>query len=100
MVVKIKEEARHMEDLQGVFEVLWQHKLRVNADKCAFRVEASKFLGYLITSCGIEVDPNQIDVGQHLKPQSNPKEVQILIEILAAFYRFISKFANRCRPFY
>ena len=50
MVVKIKREAWHIEDLQGVFEVLRQHKLRLNADKCAFGVGAGKLLGYLITN--------------------------------------------------
>ena len=44
MVVKSKQE--HIEDLQGVFEVLWQRKLRLNAEKCTFGVEAGKFLGY------------------------------------------------------
>ena len=36
MVVKSKRESQHIEDLQWVFEVLWQHKLCLNADKCAF----------------------------------------------------------------
>ena len=36
MVVKSEQEVRHVEDLQGVFEVLRQHKLRLNAEKCAF----------------------------------------------------------------
>ena len=31
MVVKSKQETRHIEDLQGVFEVLQQHKLRLNS---------------------------------------------------------------------
>ena len=80
--------------------MLRQHKLHLNADKCAFGVEASKFLSYLITSHGIGVNPNQIDAVQRLKPLGNPKEVQILTGMLAAFNRFISKFANRCHPFY
>ena len=50
MVVKSKREVQHIDDLKGVFEVLRQHKLRLNADKCAFGVGASKFLGYLITN--------------------------------------------------
>ena len=75
MVVKSKQEARHVEDLQGVFEVLQQHKLRLNADKCDFGVGAGKFLGYLITNRRIEVNPDQIDAVQHLKPPRNPKEV-------------------------
>ena len=53
MVVKSKQEARHVEDLRGVFEVLRQHKLRLNAEKCTFGVGAGKFLGYLITNQGI-----------------------------------------------
>ena len=58
MVVKIKQEVRQIEDLQGVFEVLWQHKLHLNAEKCAFSVGAGKFLGYLITNREIEVNPD------------------------------------------
>ena len=60
MVVKSKQEVRHIEDLQGVFEVLRQHKLRLNAEKCAFEVGAGKFLGYLIIGRGIKVNPDQI----------------------------------------
>ena len=75
MVVKSKQEVRHIEDLQGVFEVLRQHKLRLNAEKCTFGVKADKFLGYLITGRGIEVNPDQIEVVKRLKSSSNPKEV-------------------------
>ena len=100
MVVKSKQKVQHIEDLQGVFEVFWQHRLRFNAEKCIFGVGASKFLGYLITNRGIEVNPNQIEAVKHLKPPSNPKEVQVLTRMLPALNRFISKFADRCRPFY
>nr|XP_023906600.1 uncharacterized protein LOC112018320 [Quercus suber] len=100
MVVKSKQEARHLGDLRVVFEVLRRHKLRLNAEKCAFGVGSRKFLGYLISVRGIEVNPDQIEAVKRLKPPSNPKEVQILTGMLAALNRFISKFADRCRPFY
>ena len=58
MVVKNKQEVRHIKDLQGVFKVLRQHKLRLNTEKCAFGMGAGKFLGYLITNQGIEVNPD------------------------------------------
>ena len=58
MVVKSKQEARHVEDLRGVFEVLRQHKLRLNVEKCTFGVGAGKVLGYLITNQGIEANPD------------------------------------------
>ena len=100
MMVKSKQEKRHIEDLQGVFEVLRQHKLRLNADKCAFGVGAGKFLGYLITSRGIEVNPNQIEAVKHFKLLSNLKEVQVLTRMLVALNLFIFKFVDRCRLFY
>ena len=96
MVVKSKQEVRRVEDLQGVFEVFRQHKLRLNAEKCAFGVGVGKFLGYLITNRGIKVNIYQIEAVKHLKPPSNPKEVQVLTRMLPVLNRFISKFANRC----
>ena len=61
---------------------------------------AGKFVGYLISTRGIEANLDQIEAVNRLKWPSNPKEVQVLIGMLAALNRFISKFADRCRPFY
>ena len=66
MVVKSKEEQGHVGDLTDIFEVLKQHKLHLNVDKCAFGVGIGKFLGYMITHRGIEVNPNQISAIEHL----------------------------------
>ena len=99
-VVKSKQEVQHVGDLNEVFKVPRRHKLRLNVYKCVFGVRAGKFLGYLITNRGIEVNPNQITRVKHLKPPSNPKEVQILTSMLAARNRFISKFADRRCSFY
>ena len=49
MVVKSKVELGQIGDLMDIFEVLRRHRLRLNVDKCAFGVGASKFLGYMIT---------------------------------------------------
>ena len=82
-------------------EAMYQRMMtRRNVEKCAFRVEADKFLGYLITGWGIEVNLDQIEAVKCLKPQSNPKEVQVLTVMLAALNRFISKFADHYWPFY
>ena len=66
MVVKSKEEQGHVGDLTDIFEVLKQHKLHLNVDKCAFGVGIGKFLGYMITHQGIEVNPNQISAIERL----------------------------------
>ena len=76
MVVKSKVESEHVNDLRSIFEVLRKHKLRLNASKCSFGVNSGKFLGYMITHRGIEVNPNQIKAINNLQPPQNPKEVQ------------------------
>ena len=100
MVVKSKIVFEHIEDLTNIFEILRGHKLRLNASKCSFGVGSGKFLGYIMTFRGIEVNPNQIKSINNLQPPRNPKEVQKLTGITVALNRFISRLADRCRPFF
>ena len=60
MVVKNKMVSKHVGDLGNIFEILRKHKLRLNASKCSFGVGSDKFLGYMVTHWGIEVNPDQI----------------------------------------
>ena len=74
MVVKNKLESKHVNDLGNIFEILMWHKLRLNASKCSFGVGLGKFLGYMVTDRGIEVNPDQIRAINNLQPPQNPKE--------------------------
>ena len=75
MVVKCKLVSEHVGDLGSIFEILRKHKLRLNASKCFFGMGLDKFLGYMVTQCGIEVNPDQIKAINNLQPPQNPKEV-------------------------
>ena len=100
MVVKSKVVFEHVRDLRNIFEVLRRHKLRLNASKCSFGVGLGKLLGYMITHRGIEVSLDQIRAINSLQPPRNPKEVQKLTRMTTALSRFISRSADRCRPFF
>ena len=100
MVVKSKLVSEHVMDLTSIFEFLREHKLRLNASKCSFGVGSGKFLGYMVTHRGIEINPDQIKAINNLQPSQNPKEVQKLTRMMAALNWFISKSADRCRPFF
>ena len=76
MVVKSKIVFEHVKDLTNIFEILTKYKLRLNASKCSFVVGSGKFLGYMVTHRGIEVNPDQIKAINNLQPSRNPKEVQ------------------------
>lgn len=92
--------AEHVKDLESTFEVLRKYKLRLDAAKCSFGVGSGKFLGYMVTHRGIEVNPDQIRAINELQAPRNPKEVQKLTGMTAALNRFISRSADRCRPFF
>ena len=72
MVVKSKVESDHVHDLENIFDILRKYKLRLNASKCSFGVESGKFLGYMVTHRGIEVNPDQIKAINNLQPPQNP----------------------------
>ena len=54
----------------------------------------------MATHRGIKVNPDQIKAINNLQSPQNPKEVQKLIGMAAALNRFISRSADRCRPFF
>ena len=100
MVVKSKLVADHVRDLGDIFRILRKYRLRLNASNCSFGVGSGKFLGYMVTHRGIEVNPDQIRAIHSLQPPRNPKEVQKLTDMVAALNRFISRSVDRCRPFF
>ena len=100
MVVKSKVESDHVDDLGNIFDILKRYKLWLNAFKCSFGVGSRKFLGYMVTCHGTEVNPDQIKVINNSQPPRTPKEVQRLTGMTAALNRFISRLADRCTPFF
>ena len=56
-MVKSRGREEHFHVLKRVFERCRTFKLRMNPLKCAFGVSSRKFLGFLVHSRGIDVDP-------------------------------------------
>jgi len=59
MVVTSKEKNKHIVDLEELFTTIARYNLKLNLEKCIFRVEAGKFLGCLLTERGIEANPKK-----------------------------------------
>ena len=60
MIVKSKDRGSHTINLRKFFERIKEYRLRLNSQKCTFRVTARKLLGFLVSDRGIEVDPSKI----------------------------------------
>ena len=74
--------------------------MKLNPNKCAFGVMAGKFLGFMVSQRGIEVNPEKIRAIMELEPPMTAKEVQSLNGKIAALNRFISKAMDKCLPFF
>ena len=57
-----------MEDLKETFDTLHSYNMKLNPGKCAFRVTAGKFLGFMVSQRGIEVNPDKIRVIMEMSP--------------------------------
>ena len=51
----------HLEHLRSVFQTLWKERLFVNLQKCHFITDNLVFLGYVVISVGIKMDPSKVE---------------------------------------
>ena len=49
MLVKIKDEANHLDDLKETFNTLCKYNMKLNLTKCVFTVVSRKFLGFMVS---------------------------------------------------
>jgi hypothetical protein len=74
--------------------------LKLNLEKCVFRVKKGKFLGCLVSTKGIEANPNKIEAILWMEPPKSRKGTQMLTGRLASLNRFISRSAERNLTFF
>ena len=74
--------------------------MKLNQNKCVFGVTAGKFLGFMVSHRGIEVNPEKIRAIMELAPSKTVKEVQSLNSKITALNKFISRATDKCLPFF
>ena len=100
MLIKIKEEVDHLDDLKETFNTLKQYSMKLNPSKCAFGVSSRKFLGFLVSQRGIEANPEKVKAILEMSFLKAIKEVQSLTGRVAALNKFVSKATDKCLPFF
>ena len=96
MLVKSLREDDHLDDLKETFDTLLSYNMKLNPNKCAFGVTVGKFLGFMVSLRGIEVNLEKIRVIMELEPPRTVKEVQSLNGKITALNRFVSKATEKC----
>jgi hypothetical protein len=73
IIVKSTKQENHVVDLQETFANFRQAGLKLNLEKCVFRVKKGKFLGCLVSTNGIEANPSKIEAILRMEPPSSKK---------------------------
>ncbi|XP_052735490.1 uncharacterized protein LOC108328707 [Vigna angularis] len=98
MVIRSNSMEQHLRDIKEVFGQISRYSMRLNPSKCTFGVPAGKFLGFMLTSRGIEANPDKCKAVLDMISPKTLREVQRLVGRLTALSRFIPKLAEHIKP--
>ena len=73
IVVKSWPAAQLISDLKVTFSNLRANHIKLNLEKCVFRVPTGKLLGFTIFELGIKVNPKKISMIMEMEPVKNLK---------------------------
>ena len=94
IVVKSRRREEHFQVLKRVFKRCRAFKLRMNPLKCAFGMSSGKFLGFLVHSRGIDVDPTKATAIATMRPPATVKELNCFLGKVSYIQRFIPGLAS------
>jgi len=60
IAVKSSDKDDHIANLKTVFDIMRAHQLKMNPTKSFLGVASGKFLGFVVTSKGIHLDPEKV----------------------------------------
>ena len=95
IVIKSADLGNHLADLRLALERMCRYDLKMNPLKCAFRVSAGKFLGFIIHEKGIEIDPKQVEATKRVEALTCKKDLQKFLGKVNYLRRFIFNLSGK-----
>ncbi|GJW63574.1 putative reverse transcriptase domain-containing protein [Tanacetum coccineum] len=87
-----KDEKEHKVHLKAILELLKKEKLYAKFSKCEFWIPKVQFLGHVIDSRGIHVDPAKIESIKDWASPKTPTEISQFLGLAGYYRRFIEGF--------
>jgi hypothetical protein len=75
MVVKTQEDEGLISDLEETFDNLRKFKMKLNPEECTFGIPSGKLLGYMVSRCGIDPNPEKVSAITKMKPPDSLHDV-------------------------
>ncbi|GJR20054.1 putative nucleotidyltransferase, ribonuclease H [Tanacetum coccineum] len=88
----------HEEHLKLILELLKKEELYAKFSKCEFWIPKVQFLGHVIDSEGIHVDPAKIESIKDWASPKSPTEIRQFLGLAGYYRRFIEGFSKIAKP--
>ncbi|GJV55787.1 putative nucleotidyltransferase, ribonuclease H [Tanacetum coccineum] len=88
----------YQEHLRIILELLQKEKLYAKFSKCEFWLDSVKFLGHVINSQGVHVDPAKVEAIKSWSAPKSPTEVRQFLGLAGYYQRFIEGFSLIVKP--
>ncbi|GJT86527.1 putative reverse transcriptase domain-containing protein [Tanacetum coccineum] len=94
ILIYSKDKKEHEEHLKEILELLKKEKLYAKFSKCEFWILKVQFLGHVIDSRGIHVDPAKIESIKDWASPKTPTEIRQFLGLAGYYRRFIEGFSK------
>ena len=88
----------HSKNLRIVLHTLRERQLYAKLSKCQFWLDKVTFLGHVISTEGVSVDPQKIEVVVNWKPPKNVSEVRSFLGLVGYYRKFVEGFSKIAAP--
>nr|GFB87614.1 putative reverse transcriptase domain-containing protein [Tanacetum cinerariifolium] len=98
ILIYSKDEKEHEKYLKAILELLKKEELYAKFSKCEFWIPKVQFLGHVIDSQGIHVDPAKIGSIKDWASPKSPTEIHQFLGLAGYYRRFIEGFSKIAKP--
>ena len=88
----------HVEAVWWVLENLRKHSLFANLKKCRFHQDEVRFLGYVVSAQGVQMEDERIEAVKSWPEPKSVRDIQVFIGFANFYRRFIQGFSKIAAP--
>nr|GFC94537.1 putative reverse transcriptase domain-containing protein [Tanacetum cinerariifolium] len=98
ILIYSKNKKEHKEHLRTILKLLKKEELYAKFPKCKFWIPKVQFLGHVINSEGIHMDPAKIESIKDCVSPKSPTEIRQFLGLDGYYRRFIERFSKIAKP--